>query len=309
MATYSDCIILYWDQGKAKGTVKMSSSTNTPMNRTASGTKNYWTYSETIEALKACTSNSKGEHMIQQPTQQGSPIDSEEYIADENLLLKSHVKERGLEEVSADNQTVKANNSAANVSSEDPDMSKIGRAGPLTFDPCPDSTHEEQHTHVSSDKQAELMHWHYCLGHLLFPKLKALAKIGEIPKHLANVLPPVCAGCAFGAMTRVPRKNGETTRTVFKATKPGQFVSVDQMISTQVGFYAQLKGSLTKQRYRGATVFVDHFSGYKYVHLMTHLSSEETVAAKHAFERHASELGVTILHYHADSGRFCGNAF
>ncbi len=120
----------------------------------------------------------------------------------------------------------------------------------------------------------------------MFPKLKALAKIGEIPKHLANVLPPVCAGCAFGAMTRVPWKNRETTRTVFKETKPGKCVSVDQMISTKVRFYAQLKGSLTKQRYRGATIFVDHFSGYKYIHLMTHLLSEKTVAAKRAFKRH-----------------------
>ena len=151
------------------------------MTQTASGTKNYRAYSSTIEALKACTSNSKGEHVVQQPTQQGSPIDSDEYIADENLLLKSHVGNRGLEEVSADDQTVKANNSAANTSSEDPDMSKIGRAGPLTFDPCPDITHEDQHIHVPSGKQSELMHWHYCLGHLLFPKLKALAKIGEIP--------------------------------------------------------------------------------------------------------------------------------
>ena len=140
-------------------------------------------------------------------------------------------------------------------------------------------------------------------------KLKALAGIGEIPKHLVKVLLPVCAGCAFGAMARVPWKNRETTRTVFKATKLGQCVSVDQMISTQVGFYAQLKGSLTKQRYRGATIFVDHFSGYKYMHFMTHLLSEETVAAKREFERHASELGVAILHYHADNGRFCDNAF
>ena len=82
---------------------------------------------------------------------------------------------------------------------------------------------------------------------------------------------------------------------MFKATKPGQCVSVNQMISTQVGFSAQLKGRLTKQRYRAATIFVDHLLGYKYTQLMTNLSSEETVAAKRAFEQHASELGVTIL--------------
>ena len=96
---------------------------------------------------------------------------------------------------------------------------------------------------------------------------------------------------------------------MFKATNPGQCVSIDQMISTQVGFYAQLKGRLTKQRYCAATIFVDHFLGYKYTHLMTNLSPEETVAAKHDFKQHASELGVTILHYHADHGRFCDNAF
>ena len=96
---------------------------------------------------------------------------------------------------------------------------------------------------------------------------------------------------------------------MFKATKSGQCVSVDQMIATQVGFYAQLKGILTKQRYRGATIFVDNLSYYKYSPLMTHLLSEETVAAKSAFGRHASESGVTILHYHADNGHFCDNAF
>ena len=42
---------------------------------------------------------------------------------------------------------------------------------------------------------------------------------------------------------------------------------------------------------------------------MTHLSSEETVATKRAFKRHASELGVTILHYHANNGRFCEMLF
>ena len=87
-------------------------------------------------------------------------------------------------------------------------MSKIRRAGPLTFDPYPEMTHNERQIHVPSDKQEELMHWHYILGHLSFQKLKSIAEIGEIPKHLADVPPPVCAGCVFGAMTKVPEKEG-----------------------------------------------------------------------------------------------------
>ena len=93
-----------------------------------------------------------------------------------------------------DDQTVKVNNTAMDTSTEGLDMSKIWRAGLLTFDPCLERTHDKQHVHVPSDKQAELMHWHYWLGRQSFPKLKFLAKIGEIPKYLANVPLPVCAG-------------------------------------------------------------------------------------------------------------------
>ena len=66
-----------------------------------------------------------------------------------------------MEEVLVDDETVKANNTVKDIPTEGLDMSKIGRSGPLTFDPCPEMTHDEQHVHVPSDKQAELMHWHY----------------------------------------------------------------------------------------------------------------------------------------------------
>jgi hypothetical protein len=140
-------------------------------------------------------------------------------------------------------------------------------------------------------------------------KLNALALVGEIPKQLATVKPPLCAGCAYGAMTKLPWRSKGETLSIFTATKPEQCVSVDHMESTQFGFFAQLKGTLALRRYRAATVFVDHFSGYKYVHLMSHLSSDETIVAKVAFERHASKMGISILHYHADNGRFQDNAF
>ena len=37
--------------------------------------------------------------------------------------------------------------------------------------------------------------------------------------------------------------------------------------------------------------------------------SEETVQAKHAFERSSEQRGVKIKLYHADNGRFADNAF
>ncbi len=113
----------------------------------------------------------------------------------------------------------------------------------------------------------------------------------------------------FGAMTKKPWRTKGATNPIRKATRPGECVSVDQLISTQHGFIAQLKGRLINQRYRGATVFVDHFSRLRYIHFHTSLTSEETIQAKMAFEKFAARHGVKIQQYHADNGRFADNAF
>ena len=55
-------------------------------------------------------------------------------------------------------------------------------------------------------------------------------------------------------------------------------------------------------------MFVNQYSGYTFVYLQRCLKSEETVQAKHAFERSADQCGVKILHYHPDNGRFADNA-
>jgi hypothetical protein len=83
-------------------------------------------------------------------------------------------------------------------------------------------------------------------------------------------------------MTKIPWRGRETkvSHKVFVATKPGQCVSVDQMTSTEVGFYAQMKGKLSKKRYRCATIFVDNYSCLCFAHLQINDSSVKIVAAK-----------------------------
>ncbi len=145
----------------------------------------------------------------------------------------------------------------------DKEEKQTTRMGPLTFNINPE-LEEDKHVYLAAtEDQAKLMRWHYCLGHLAFSKLKQLALNGKIPRRLAKVQPPACMGCLFGTMTKVPWKGRETSSEVFVATKTGQCVSVDQMISTQVGFIAQLKGTLTRKRYTAATIFVDHYSRLK----------------------------------------------
>jgi hypothetical protein len=76
-----------------------------------------------------------------------------------------------------------------------------------------------------------------------------------------------------------------------------------------VGFFAQLKGKLTKKRYKCATFFVDHYSRLRFVHLQLDDKSNETLVAKLAFEQYAAEHGVKILHYNCNNGHFHDNAF
>jgi hypothetical protein len=164
---------------------------------------------------------------------------------------------------------------------------------------------------AAADDQAELMQWHYSLGHLSFQKLKQLALNGKIPKKLSKLKPPKCAGCLFGVMTKLPWRGKESSSSheIFVAAKPGEIVLVHQMESTEVGFFAQLKETLTKKWYRYCTVFVDHFSRLRFVHHQIDGSAAETMLAKQAFEKFAAEHGVRILHYHCDNGRFADNAW
>ena len=93
------------------------------------------------------------------------------------------------------------------------------------------------------------------------------------------------------------------------ATTPGQVVSVDQLISPTPVFVPTHRGTPTVKRYIGATVFVDKFSNFTYVHLMTKLNGKNNVEAKLAFERVCNGNGICILHYHADNGLFNTKAF
>ncbi len=232
------------------------------------------------------------EHVLQMPRR--LHLD-EEFTAKEKVhadIPKKPIMDS--EGATSNDLTVQASNSS--LGKGDKEEKQTTRMGPLTFDVNP-KLEEDKHVHLAAvDAQAKLMRWHYCLGHLSFAKLKQLALNGKIPQRLAKVKPPACAGCLFGAMTKVPWRGRETSSEVFVATKPGQCVSVDQVVSMQVGFIAQLKGILTKKRYTAATVFVDHYSRLKYIHLMTKLTSKETMEAKQAFEHFSKQHGVRILH-------------
>ena len=133
--------------------------------------------------------------------------------------------------------------------------------------------------------------------------------LGILPKKLIHVRPPVCACCLAGAMTRQPKKVKGCRHKLRRAANPRECVSIDQLESHTPGFLGVLRGFITKKRYTYATVFVDHFSGFTFYYPQCSTNTEETLKAKRAFEAYYRSLGVRILHYHADNGRFCDKGF
>jgi len=135
------------------------------------------------------------------------------------VLLPEDYYKQPSEGASADDATIKHDNLSSEGASGNavPDPTRLGT---LLFDPQPAVDQDDELT--ASDDQTELMRWHYRLGHLSFPKLRSFALIGESPKRLANARTPLCAGCAFGTMTKLPWHTKENLSAIFTATKPGQ---------------------------------------------------------------------------------------
>jgi hypothetical protein len=306
-ATHASTCILYWNQEQYKRTIKWNRSTNTGIFRSAPGAYKYRVYAATCEAAQDIETH---EHLCYQSNITDTHVISDE--EDERSIYKL-----GTNESFQPNEQAPANKVSDDYTSAE--YNNETREENLTnfFDK---NQHNTDPVHVIDDDdkpltadtpQAELLRWHYRLGHIPFARLRILALLVTIPRQLIHVKSPKCAGCLYGAMTKRPwrtksQQNKSKIRTV---TRPGDCVSVDQLESTTPGFFAQLKGALTKKRYRAATVFVDHASRLSYVHLQQGLTSNETVEAKRAFEAYARSNGVTIKHYHADNGRFADNAF
>jgi hypothetical protein len=73
---------------------------------------------------------------------------------------------------------------------------------------------------------------------------------------------------------------------------PGGKASTDQILSAQPWLIPQISGKLTNQRVNGLTIFVDHYSDHIYAYLMQDLSLEETLLAKHGYERFLAMHGI-----------------
>ena len=156
-----------------------------------------------------------------------------------------------------------------------------------------------------STPEAELLMAHHRFQHISFSKLQEMAHQGILPRRLAQCKIPSCSTCLYGkAAKRAWQSKQGKQRQRNETLKPGEVISVDQMVSPVPGLITQMVGFLTKQRFKYATVFVDQESRMGFVYLQETCSAEETIEVKRAFEQYAENRGVRIQAYHADNGIF-----
>jgi hypothetical protein len=283
--TTDKSVILYWSQRRYTRTVPLDPKSNIGIMRSAPGFQRFSAFcSEVSDYDDEVALNS---HLI---------LDDEDENPDNGYHDQGHAP-------------VPTTTSKEEVhlipNDEEP---KLQREDSIVLDGIESLPEVEEPSNISD--QGLLMRWHVRLGHLSFKRLKCLAWQGVLPKKLVKVETPICIACKYGKATRKAWRSRSEPNKIFKAAlAPGDCVSVDQLVSSTPGFVAQMRGALTKARYTGCTVFVDHYSRLCYIHPQKSLSAAETLEAKHSFERLAATHGVRIKHYHADNGRFSENAW
>ena len=303
-ATYFDAVELFWKQHQYVRTVYLDSATNVALIRSSpsySGFSKFCAQASTAD----CDVLNEKEFMCM-PCMPIMVSDDEEDSDDESQAYDFPPAERRHPDIPDE----VFDSHQVDAFENDPEPWKMSFDGIGEDDDGPHVIPEDEDVQAGTP-QAELLAWHYRLGHLPFRRIQAMAKRGDLPARLLDCKVPTCASCFFGKNTRRAWRSKAPVNK-FRAPpakKPGDVVAVDQLVSATPGLIGQMKGFITRKRFTITTVFVDHFSGLSFVHNQTSADAEQTIEAKRAFERFARAHGVSVKHYHADNGIFASAKF
>jgi hypothetical protein len=278
--------ILHWNQGKHRRTIPLDlDGTNVATFQLSSGYTKYQAYCQEINQTDIRDSDA-------------NPLTREELLAYDTHIIPADDTEPDVQR--------ETDSEWADIGGSVNQPRTFDLNGPQTTDSQTlPSVITDEEDHIESNPVATLLRYHYNFGHISFAKLQEMAKLGILPKALATCQVPVCSACMYAKASRRPwRGKPRKDYVPHKPKKPGEVVSVDQLVSPTPGLIAQMVGFITKQRYNYATVYVDQYSGNGYVYLQKTASADETLDSKRAFERYALSKGVVVQAYHADNGIF-----
>ena len=320
-ATYSDSIVLEWNQRQYRRTIPLSATANNVgMLRTAPGVRKFCALSSTFEKLEPplpkphYVAAYEGDMEEPDAAPDGTPTTEASSVLPSEAP-RNTPSAQPKPKIEPNETQILLRRLRQKMQSANEDQNKSPRTAPLKVDfnlNGPKGLITDDEEPPSFDTLEQEWKWlHDKLKHPPTQRMQWMIELGLLPARLKKLhKPPKCAGCLTWKATKKPwQVKGQQSSTIKEATYCGECVSVDQLDATTPGFIAQLKGILTRRRYRYATVFVDHFSRVDYVVPQMSLTSEETVKAKQSFEVWATSHGVKIKHYHADNGRFQDNAW
>ena len=161
--TANNCKLL-WGQGMFSKTIPFEDMTNTPIFYMSPSTSSYHAFVHTFQALEA-TFFSR-EHVLQQPGRRwldrGSPPDPAKCVVEENINLRLVWTSEG--------DTMSKNSPSSPTPLDGSHPASI-HCDSLRFDPLPPLTKDGEYCVSAPDDQAELIRWHYRLGHESFAHL------------------------------------------------------------------------------------------------------------------------------------------
>ena len=140
-------------------------------------------------------------------------------------------------------------------------------------------------------------------------KMQQVSWLGIFSSCFANCPILACTVCLYGKAIHKPWWVKGHKGTVHLVTWLGQCTSVDQLISSTPGCFAHLWGTPTQVWYQAATLFIDHYSRARIIHLQ-HMTLPMTQSKQNdTFKAWPDSYGMQILHYQPDNGIFANNEF
>jgi len=168
-----------------------------------------------------------------------------------------------------------------------------------------------------SEETKELLHLHFCLGHVNFKTLSGMVRHRNIqvqsPKLAGNVCPcPKCAACEFGKAVRQgskattawhdPDRDMDPKKSILHA---GQHVASDHCQFSLSGHLCSSRsGASSDNMFHGGVIFVDFATKFIEVHHQASWGSSDTIRSKLAFKHDAQLSGVEIQTHQMDNGIF-----
>ena len=175
-----------------------------------------------------------------------------------------------------------------------------------------------------TNPQQELLLWHQRLCHADMQQVQNLMQAPQDDTKQQILWPTIpsasnfscllCAACQLSKQGRRTPNHAPNLppRMDIKQDdlKPGDCVSMDQYESSTPGRLRHTKGKEPKKdKFNSGTIFVDHTSGYIFLHNQVSLQTGKTLIGKHAFENFAKLCGVTVKKYRADNQPFWSAEF